>query len=111
MVPDWCAPICLTANTTACVHHCARTRQGVYFLLDPAIPIEDMPEFPMKDLVYDTSAKERLLIVASYLSKLVDQAQGGEPTPYYENDELEEFIAYDIDSWVQALGETSEESV
>ena len=108
--PDWCRDICLTADTTACVHHCARTRQGIYFLLDPTIPIEDMPEFPIKDWIYNSSPKERQIIAGAYLAKLVEQAQGREAVPYYENDELEEFIVNDIDSWVQALVDTSKES-
>ena len=105
--PDWCRDICLTADTIACAHHCARTRQGVYFLLDPTVPIEYMPKFPIKDWVHNTSPKERQIIAGAYLTKLVEQAQGGEALPYYENDELEEYTRSSIDSWIQAIEEST----
>ena len=107
--PDWCKDICLTAGSTACAHHCARTRRGVYFLLDQTIPIQDMPRFPLKDWIYNSSPKERQIIAGAYLTKLVEQAQNRSGSLYYENDELGEFIAGDIDSWVQAIVEASAE--
>ena len=105
--PDWCKPICTAADSTACVYHCARTRQGVYFQLDKEMTIEEMPPFPMKTVIYDSSAAERLRIISSYLSKLVDERQGKETV--YRNDEQGEFIAGDIDSWVQMIVESSTE--
>ena len=105
-VPDWCTRICLAAESTACVYHCAKTRQGIYFLLIPALSIEDMPPFPLDDWIHNTSPKERQIIAGAYLTKIVEQAQNKEPDPY-KNDDLAEFIASDVDSWMQAIMESS----
>lgn len=101
--PAWCEPICQVANTTACVKHCARTREGIYFLLDPTVPIEEMPEFPINDWIHNTSPKERQIIAGVYLTKLVEKAQGKDAIPFVGNDELEEYKLYDIDTWVEAI--------
>ena len=108
-VPDWCTRICLAAESTACAYHCAKTRQGIYFLLIPALSIENMPPFPLDDWIHNTSPKERQIIAGAYLTKLVEQAQGKKPKSHHENDDLAEFIAGDIDSWVQAIIESSAE--
>ena len=69
-----------------------------------------MPEFPIEDWIYNSSPKERQIIAGAYLTKLVEKAQDREAIPYYENDQLEEFVRYDIDSWVQALVGSPKES-
>ena len=54
-----------------------------------------MPEFPIKDWICNSSPKERQIIAGAYLTKLVEKAEDREAIPYYENDELDEFVKYD----------------
>jgi hypothetical protein len=70
--------------------------------------IEDMPDFPLKDWMHNSSPKERQIIAGAYLTKIVEKHQNKAETTN-RNDDLTEYIAGDIDSWVQAIGEASTE--
>ena len=46
-------------------------------MLMPYIDINEMPDFPLEDWQYNTSARERQLIAGAYLAKMVEKAQNG----------------------------------
>ena len=106
-VPSWCDQICLAAHSTACRTVCAKDRQGKFFVLLQYMTIEEMPPFPLQDWIENTSPKERQIIAGAYLTKIVEAAQNRRGTTN-RNDDLAEFIAGDIDSWVQAIVESSD---
>ena len=68
--------LCRNRMNDSCMEVCTPAGDYSSFELRKGVNIEEMPRFPLEDFMNGMPAKVRGIVVAVYLSKIVDQLQG-----------------------------------
>ena len=68
--------LCRNRMNDMCFELCTPAGDYSSFELLKGVNLEEMPRFPLEDFVNGMPAKVRGIVVAVYLSKIVDQLQG-----------------------------------
>jgi hypothetical protein len=68
--------LCRNNMSEGCVEECAPAKDYRFFELKKGVNLPEMPRFPLKEFQEEMSPRVRQVVVAIYVSKIVDALQG-----------------------------------
>jgi len=68
--------LCRNSMSEGCVEGCAPAKDYRFFELKKGVNLPEMPRFPLKEFQEEMSPRVRQIVVAIYVSKIVDALQG-----------------------------------
>lgn len=76
MPPYSICRLCRNRTVDVCIEECAPEGDCRHFEIKDGVNLRDLPRFPLNEFLKQLPPKVRQVVVAVYLAKLVDEAQG-----------------------------------